>query len=72
NVYEWCWDLYGAYPAEDLYPAEDHPSGPITGTRRVTRGGSWFSDGQFLRCASRSGANPQSANNYTGFRVVCP
>jgi formylglycine-generating enzyme required for sulfatase activity len=40
NVWEWCWDYYGA----DYYsvsPATD-PHGPDTGTDVVIRGNSWY------------------------------
>ena len=46
NVWEWCSDWYGTYPAE---PQID-PAGPEEGTRHILRGGSW-------RCISRDCRN---------------
>ena len=41
NVWEWCEDWYGPYSADE---AKD-PSGTTSGGNRVSRGGSWDSDG---------------------------
>ena len=68
NVYEWCLDWYGPYPAGK---AKD-PTGPGEGKEKVARGGCWSSDDtHFLRSASRYKFNPD-INFYAilGFRVV--
>ena len=66
NVFEWCWDWYGAYQAS---PPKDY-RGPGSGTDRVLRGGSWNGYGQSLRSAYRNSDNPDFWNNAFGFRVV--
>ena len=68
NVYEWCLDWYGPYPAGK---AKD-PAGPGEGKKKVARGGCWTGEpGPFLRSASRYKFSPD-VNFYAilGFRVV--
>ena len=68
NVHEWCSDWYGA----DFYassPARD-PSGPVAGTRRVSRGGSWRHQVKVSRCAARSSIPPEFRYADYGFRVA--
>lgn len=69
NVEEWCSDWYGPYSDA----ASVNPTGPLTGTRRVYRGGSFKSDSENLRAASRNnlgGDQPYSLGVNLGFRVV--
>jgi hypothetical protein len=65
NVEEWCFDWYGNYPEH----CADTPSGPISGSRRVYRGGYYGSSMQFSRSASRfPGESGRSKSR--GFRPV--
>jgi formylglycine-generating enzyme required for sulfatase activity len=67
NVWEWTADWYQtAYPTGN--PVVD-PTGPASGSHRVTRGGSWGVDGQHLRSARRNDITPSSRYNTLGFRV---
>lgn len=66
NVWEWCQDWYGGYPGGS---ATD-PQGPLTGTNRVIRGGSYDLPSSSIRSANRSILAPSASNNATGFRVV--
>ena len=68
NVHEWCADWYSAtwYASS---PAEN-PAGPTTGTRRVSRGGSWRHAVKISRCAARSSIPPHFQYADYGFRVA--
>jgi formylglycine-generating enzyme required for sulfatase activity len=68
NVWEWCWDWYGAYTAR----AATDPKGASRGESRVTRGGSWNSDASQLRSTYRSAAPPAGSYHDAGFRVIRP
>ena len=65
NVAEWCFDWYSA----DVGSAG--ANGPMSGTSRVIRGGSYQTQGdQNVLMAVRSSSSPTSKNNSVGFRVV--
>jgi formylglycine-generating enzyme required for sulfatase activity len=68
NVHEWCSDWYAA----DSYAAsaDRNPRGPASGTRRVSRGGSWRHHVKVTRCAARSSIAPELRYTDYGFRVV--
>ena len=68
NVHEWCLDWYGA----DYYASspEKNPAGPESGTRRVSRGGSWRHQIKASRAAHRSSLPPEYQYTDYGFRVV--
>jgi formylglycine-generating enzyme required for sulfatase activity len=72
NVWQWCNDWYGDYAAG----AATDPTGPVTGTLCVLRGGSWFNDdgggGVGFRSAFRYVSNPGYGDDDEGFRVVLP
>ena len=67
NVWEWCSDWYGSsYNVNDT----NNPTGPSSGSSRVLRGGSWFSNAQSCRVSFRYSYSPGIRFSYSGFRVV--
>ena len=66
NVYEWCSDLYGAYPSGSV----TDPTGATSGSYRVNRGGSWSGEAGFCRSALRYGVVPGNRFFNLGFRSV--
>ncbi len=68
NVFEWCGDWYGAEYYE--ISAFDNPLGPLSGTERVLRGGSWNDESDEIRNAYRFRMSPDARAFTAGFRLV--
>jgi formylglycine-generating enzyme required for sulfatase activity len=66
NVWEWCHDWYGPYPAA---PTTD-PSGPSNGPNHVVRGSSWFDQARYLRSANRGYDEGDFADGEIGARIA--
>ena len=66
NVREWCSDWYGGYSAG----AQTNPQGPSSGSYRVLRGGSWFSNAGYCRVSDRLSIVPYDSLNGSGLRLV--
>ncbi|MCR4573642.1 MAG: formylglycine-generating enzyme family protein, partial [Lentisphaeria bacterium] len=66
NVWEWCLDWYGDYTAGDAVD----PVGPVSGSNRVRRGGSWGDDARYCRSALRFNGGPSFSSSYLGFRLA--
>ena len=68
NVVEWCEDRYDSrYYGSSLL---DDPTGPTTGSHRVTRSGSWDLKARDCRSADRNGLSPDFRYDFLGFRVA--
>ena len=68
NVWEWCQDRRGQYSPSGA--AETDPTGPVEGNTRALRGGSWYSEADTCRSASRDKNAPDNRHHTFGFRVV--
>jgi len=69
NVWEWCWDWYGAYSSG----SQTDPRGPTSGSSRVIRGGCWYYSAIYCRTADRGDYySPTVSRSYVGFRPVLP
>jgi len=69
NVWEWVADWYGQdyYSTPDLPP---DPPGPLQGTQRVIRGGSYGFGARQARTTHRDAASPQASGGGLGFRCA--
>ena len=65
NVWEWCHDLYGAYPSSSV----TDPVG-TTGTKRVVRSGGLSDYAHSSRAAHRVDDSPGYRAGDVGFRLV--
>jgi formylglycine-generating enzyme required for sulfatase activity len=70
NVWQWCWDWYGAYGSG----SQNDPRGSASGSVRVFRGGSWGDYAFYCRAALRFSGYPAYNGYYIGigFRSVLP
>lgn len=66
NLWEWCWDYYSS-SYYSISPLQD-PKGPVSGTRRVLRGGSYQDGKTFARSSNRDIPSDNLTN--TGIRIV--
>ena len=64
NVWEWCSDIYMAYPNLD------NAQLPPTAQKRVFRGGGWNSFARYCRVSHRYDCPPSAKSNSLGFRLV--
>ena len=65
NVFEWVNDWCDAYSSS----AQTNPVGPVSGTDRVFRGGSYFNETVYVRSSQRS-CTPDNPYINVGFRVA--
>lgn len=66
NVWEWVNDWYGSYTSGE----KTDPTGPATGSNRVSRGGGWFYSATCCRVSYRYYRTPSSTYYYLGLRLA--
>jgi formylglycine-generating enzyme len=66
NADEWCSDWYNQYSTKE----QTDPMGPLTGDKKVKRGGDSGSQMKWCRSASRSWGGATYSGYDTGFRIV--
>ena len=66
NVMEWCLDWYDDYPSG----SPTNPIGPVGGSYRVLRGGSWYDVAVNARVGVRSYSIPRFRRGYYGLRLA--
>ena len=65
SVWEWCYDRYGSYPSV----AQTDPTGPISGSYHVIRGGSWNRNATNCHSANRNYYMPIARDSSVGLRL---
>lgn len=66
NVWEWCSDYYDSYSSA----AVTNPTGPVSGSYRVGRGGSWDHGARRCRVSNRDCDFPDYSHPGLGLRLV--
>jgi formylglycine-generating enzyme required for sulfatase activity len=69
NVWEWVNDWYYDGSYYSVSPSTN-PPGPVSGSARVLRGGSWRFDAYTVRSSYRAASGPDSPNFIYGFRAA--
>ena len=66
NVMELCQDWHGSYSSSN----QSNPIGVSSGSGRVSRGGSWFSNARRCRVSRRGSYAPSGKRSFLGFRLA--
>ncbi len=69
NVFEWCSSANRGYPYDPNDGREELGGGDVV--IRVLRGGSWYTDRKWVRCAYRDWVTPWNRYNLGGVRGCC-
>jgi sulfatase modifying factor 1 len=68
NVWEWCWDWYDREYYKNS--PQNSPQGPLSGVRRVSRGGCIYDPEESMQSTYRLALKPNRSSAAFGFRVV--
>jgi formylglycine-generating enzyme required for sulfatase activity len=70
NVWEWTEDWWESWYGKFSGSPVNDPLGPPKGRFKIYRGGGWFAEAPYQRCASRRRAEPGSKSPGIGFRIA--
>ena len=70
NALEWCWDWGGNTGDTKTDKVVENPMGPLQGSLRMFRGGSWYRKVLYCRTTYRDLGNPQIRVGNLGFRLA--
>ena len=68
NVWEWCQDRFGSYSSSP----QNNPTGAISGSNRVYRGGCWSDNVWYCYSYYRLGSSSNSSSIALGLRLILP
>ncbi len=66
NVWEWCWDRWGALPTT----AQTDYRGPASGSSRIRKGGCYSNPVEYMQVGIRGGNLPHTGDYLLGFRLA--
>jgi formylglycine-generating enzyme required for sulfatase activity len=66
NAWEWVADWDGEY----AYSIQTNPTGPLMGTQKILRGGSWYDRMEYVRAAYRPPISLDATYSNMGFRCA--
>jgi formylglycine-generating enzyme required for sulfatase activity len=68
NVWEWCQDWYAKFYYEQN--ESNNPQGPSSGSGRVRRGGSWYTQSTNCKTSTRNNVRQDYFDDIGGFRLA--
>ncbi len=70
NVWEWCKDWFSDEWGQYTNQNNNNPTGPLSGNRKVDRGGGWYEDVGHPTVHIRAADYPKDRFPHCGFRII--